>query len=1387
MARYTAVLTLSGVAQPNCVAIYLKETNFEDGFSVVIEFEGKKERTNFALLLYDESLSYIDARLCAQHRTLELTVRAHAQDVADDATRRILDALARSSPNPLQGSSASLALHIASRYQIDKSMSPSLFSGDIRRKKPVPSNGNPLFSIRPLSGSGAGKDGLFEKLQFTMTWQEYPNQILHLFDQDFQTVVTNSNRERLVSLSPEDFPELPEEVCQRAGLVSLSPGESTIVGQSDYELEPAPTFKDLLLRALTAGGDETSGAETARSLIENGTSEIDQEILCREISETFELQYKVWNNDPPIFGADEDKLNLLISGPTGSGKTALIDILVLRTIIVHQCMCIYLAPTRALTYEFFGKFVKRYGNFLAKVQGAQFKLEDEVVCSTGEQGEFDGSIRACNVSLACMVNEKANVLLAAEENKLIGKNSRLGLVVIDELHMMEDPQRGGVLDLLLSKLLYFQSNQLKTNRSLRITGITTEATVSRLVRLHAFDIDIHEDQLPPLELSTTRRPIPVTHKAVLKVRSKYWQQKTIPEVTLCNFKDTKDRDLDSATVRNSAHELAKIAGKIAPDLQNAYDNGHDKFYTAITDIVAAKLKSHRLVLVAMPTADLLEPAREVKNAIKNAIKTNSPDPETLMAFESDVATADLDSNARESIIELARHCVFIHSSEQPPELRRFVEKTFSKEVPGDWKAVIFTTETLSFGVNLAADCVVIGQIDFPRTIDGQEGVESLPLRPNAFHNLLGRAGRYGVGEKNADPAEAILLLNAGVRIANKWRATVENDYLDQIKSYYTTSTDEEQFSALFRPEIYCEGRRIGLSDLKTAQKRQRDAQKFSRNKQKDADEDYSYASLRSCCDILRFLASQGKSASSSEVVRFIVDYSVFGALELAGKTDPDSADWQKAKIKRDNLQYAVEELLEALARDEIRLLQRQENNTFHVTDRVSALIDTGVRPSAIKPIRTVLELLAADGGGNPKARVNLLLIAFCATPEFWDGAAREFCEDACGAYDEESAGQYVDYTVELFLSEIGKLGPELDSDFALRVADVVFKAANDLEYLYLDPQKSRRAGTDVKRAVFFKLCTVTLRWLRGAPYDEITSLFPKAARAVDVGQTSGQRSKGTPSGFASKYSEKLGWLADATHKYFGDEAALMPAQLKVEIKLLGERCRRGLPGHLIPFAESYHDRDGVTHPTRTRTQSIALIDTEQPGFCDYSACNENGMRARSYFARSFRDNLAATLELKNDCPEFFASIQNRIKENEYEPEEFMSGLQKNFGPHVDQFSVNYYPESGVIWIINGFRIDLLLPGVTPQDTNGQRVVFRLVGFWGELNSHNGVRISVFGAIVLAAMIKRELLSYQKLFQRDRSGFLSVAEIVSELADPDIIKRLGSFEEQLLAFREPLPL
>ena len=66
-----------------------------------------------------------------------------------------------------------------------------------------------------------------------------------------------------------------------------------------------------------------------------------------------------------------------------------------------------------------------------------------------------------SVDIAVCTIEKANSLLnrLLEENKVL---SSLGIVVVDEMHMIGDPHRGYLLELFLTKIRYIAGCDGKT-------------------------------------------------------------------------------------------------------------------------------------------------------------------------------------------------------------------------------------------------------------------------------------------------------------------------------------------------------------------------------------------------------------------------------------------------------------------------------------------------------------------------------------------------------------------------------------------------------------------------------------------------------------------------------------------------------------------------------------------------------------------------------------------------------------------------------------------------------------------------------------------------------------------------------------------------------------
>jgi helicase len=129
--------------------------------------------------------------------------------------------------------------------------------------------------------------------------------------------------------------------------------------------------------------------------------------------------------------------SLVISSPTSSGKTFVGEMAAMRAAFAGKRV-LYLTPLRALAEEKFHTFRARYGAYGVKV-----------VAATRDRREFDRDIEQGDFHLAVLVYEKLSQLLVRQPHLL----RSVALVVVDELQMLGDPERGPGLELSLAKLL----------------------------------------------------------------------------------------------------------------------------------------------------------------------------------------------------------------------------------------------------------------------------------------------------------------------------------------------------------------------------------------------------------------------------------------------------------------------------------------------------------------------------------------------------------------------------------------------------------------------------------------------------------------------------------------------------------------------------------------------------------------------------------------------------------------------------------------------------------------------------------------------------------------------------------------------------------------------
>ena len=139
--------------------------------------------------------------------------------------------------------------------------------------------------------------------------------------------------------------------------------------------------------------------------------------------------------------------NLVFSAPTSAGKTLVAELLTLKCVLERRKKVLFVLPFVSIGQEKTNHFQKLFGCVNVKTGGFM-----------GGQNPAGG---LAAVDIAVCTIEKANSIV----NQLLEKGElwQIGAVVIDELHMIGEPHRGFLLELLITKILYASSIDVCSN------------------------------------------------------------------------------------------------------------------------------------------------------------------------------------------------------------------------------------------------------------------------------------------------------------------------------------------------------------------------------------------------------------------------------------------------------------------------------------------------------------------------------------------------------------------------------------------------------------------------------------------------------------------------------------------------------------------------------------------------------------------------------------------------------------------------------------------------------------------------------------------------------------------------------------------------------------
>ncbi|MFH1787142.1 MAG: DEAD/DEAH box helicase [archaeon] len=136
-----------------------------------------------------------------------------------------------------------------------------------------------------------------------------------------------------------------------------------------------------------------------------------------------------------------DGKNLVLSIPTASGKTLVAEIVMMQHVLAGK-KAVYLVPLRALASEKYQEFREKYSGLC------------RVGMSSGDYDRVDAGLGACDIIILTI--EKMDSLMRHDVNWL----SKIGVVVVDEIHLLDSPDRGPTLEMVITKLRKYKPSIL---------------------------------------------------------------------------------------------------------------------------------------------------------------------------------------------------------------------------------------------------------------------------------------------------------------------------------------------------------------------------------------------------------------------------------------------------------------------------------------------------------------------------------------------------------------------------------------------------------------------------------------------------------------------------------------------------------------------------------------------------------------------------------------------------------------------------------------------------------------------------------------------------------------------------------------------------------------
>ncbi|ETN64346.1 DNA polymerase theta [Anopheles darlingi] len=384
-----------------------------------------------------------------------------------------------------------------------------------------------------------------------------------------------------------------------------------------------------------------------------------------------------WQRECLELPAVRERRNLIYALPTSGGKTLVAEILMLREVLCRLRNVIFIVPYVSLAQE---KMIA-LSPFSIELQ---FLLEEY----SGGKGQCPPRRRRKKNTIFVCTIEKAMMLMDSlvEESRA----NEIGMIVIDELHMIGEPRRGACLEMLITKVQALRAG-------IQIVGMS--ATIGNLNEVARFMLaDVYCRDFRPVELQEYVK----CGEALYEVRGQQGHGARASEQVFGEKRSLRFEDYSDELRRIDPDGIVGLILQVIP-------TGSCLVFCPtkrMCENLSAMLAKH------LPPALAEHRAEEKAKLIKSLAEDGSVAPILPQSFRVGVA---------------------YHHAGLTQDERRTIEDAFRAGV----LSLIVCTSTLAAGVNLPAQRVIIRSPYI--------GTSFLTL--SRYKQMVGRAGRAGFGEK----------------------------------------------------------------------------------------------------------------------------------------------------------------------------------------------------------------------------------------------------------------------------------------------------------------------------------------------------------------------------------------------------------------------------------------------------------------------------------------------------------------------------------------------------------------------------------------------------------------------------------------------------------------